>query len=83
MNQQNISPTPTQDAVIMLDFPSAMKEIIEGKKVTKLEWEDENAYGILRDGFLMLYKKNEQDYKDYQWIISDGDLKGEDYIVIN
>lgn len=56
-----------------------MRAIIQGERVTKLEWDDLRYYGELRDGFLMLHKP---DGKFYQWIISDGDLKGTDYVIV-
>ena len=35
---------------------------------------------MLRDGFLMLHKP---DGKFYQWVISEGDLTGTDYILLD
>ena len=65
-----------------LSFLEAMAKIVEGKKVTKLEWydQDHEYYAVFRGGFLMYHKP---DGKDYQWVISDGDIAGTDYIVIN
>lgn len=75
------------DAVVVekeqprMSFPDAMKKVIEGKRVTKLEWydQDKGYWAELKGGFLMYHKP---DGRDYQWIISDGDLLGTDYIVI-
>ena len=61
-------------------FPEAMREVLEGKKVTRVEWDDTEAYGYLNDGFLMIKKTD--DKKDYQWIVSEADLKAEDWIII-
>jgi hypothetical protein len=77
--KESPSPTPRKE-LIKMDFPSAMKEIIAGKKVTKLEWCNKMAYGVLERDWLLLYK---EDGKAYQWILSDADLKGEDYVVID
>lgn len=74
-----ISPEPIKVNPEM-NFPAAMRTIIMGSKVTKLEWDNENVYGVLRGGFLMLHK---EDDKDYQWTISEGDILGEDFIVVN
>lgn len=65
-----------------MSFVEAMAKIVEGKKVTKLEWydQDHEYYVVFRGGFLMYHKP---DGKDYQWVISDGDIAGNDYIVIN
>ena len=63
-----------------MDFPEAMQAVIQGRTVTKLEWDDMRYYGELRDGFLMLHKP---DGKFYQWVISEGDLTGTDYILLD
>lgn len=62
-----------------MSFPEAIKKVIEGEKIHKLEWKDRNYYAFLKDGFLCLHKT---DGKIYQWIINDGDLMGKDYIII-
>jgi len=82
-NETSTSPLPTTKKeeiteVSHLDFPAAMKEIIDGKKITKLEWDNTNTYCVLHEGILKLYKEN----KFYQWIINDGDLIGKDWVVI-
>jgi hypothetical protein len=64
-----------------IPFPEAMREVLEGKKVTRVEWDDTEAYGYLNDGFLMIKKTD--DKKDYQWIVSEADMKAEDWIIIN
>jgi hypothetical protein len=72
------SPLPKTDQTPM-DFPSAIARIIAGDKITKIEWNNPEYYGVLEGGFLMLHKP---DGKLYQWIVSDGDIMGEDWIVI-
>ena len=61
-------------------FTEAISEIIEGKKATRDEWDDKEAYGYLNDGFLMIKKSG--DKKDYQWIVSEADMKAEDWIIL-
>lgn len=74
------SPTPKKIVVEQkMNFTQAIAKVIEGAAITKLEWNNKNIYGTLKDGFLMLYK---EDGKSYQWILSDGDLLGEDYVVL-
>ena len=63
---------------IGMDFPDAMFQVISGKKITRLEWKDKNAYGCVAGGFLMIRTK---DSKLHQWIISDGDLQGKDWVI--
>jgi hypothetical protein len=64
----------------MMTFPEAIKQVIEGKVITKLEWGDENIYGALLAGRLKIHK---DDNKFYDWILNDGDLTGTDFIVIS
>jgi hypothetical protein len=72
------SPLPKKE-VKTLSFPEAIVEIIDGRRITKLEWNDVNIYGFLgTDGHL---KINLTD-KLADWILSDGDLKGIDYVVL-
>ena len=68
------SPVPTAN----MDFPNAIRRVIEGKKITKLEWDNENIYGVLKDGFLMIYRNG----KFNQWVISEGDLMGADWVIL-
>jgi len=65
---------------IGMDLPTALKVVIDGKTITKLEWANSNVYVVLRNGFLILHK---DDNKDYQWIISEADLTGHDWVVCN
>ena len=61
-----------------LDFYEAIKKMVDGHKLTKIEWEDMTTYGYLRNGVLTLHKGD----TDYQWIVSDGDINGTDWIVL-
>ena len=76
--KENVSPLPKK--AVEMDFPTAIQKIIEGRKITKLEWGNKFIYGELRDDFLMLRK---EDGKFYQWILSRADLEGTDYVVID
>ena len=62
------------------DFPWAMEMVLAERKVTRKDWEDKEAYGYLNDGFLMIKKTD--DKKDYQWIVSEADMKAEDWIIV-
>jgi len=63
-----------------MDFPTALKEVIEGKKITKLEWCNKDMYGIFENDWLILYR---EDGKPHQWMLNGGDLQGKDWVVIN
>ena len=62
-----------------LDFVSAISRILEGAKLTREEWDDKETYIHLADGFLMIHK---EDGKNYQLIVSEADMKAEDWILI-
>ena len=73
------SPKPTTIEVKKMDFPEAIRQVIKGKSVTKLEWQNHEFYVNLEDGYLKLHKP---DGKSYNLIVSDGDLMGEDWLLI-
>ncbi len=61
-----------------MDFPAAIECIIDGYKVTKLEWANKESYGLLKDGKLMIHLPD----GFHDWIINDGDLNGMDWILV-
>ena len=61
-----------------MDFPTAIKEVLVGKKIQKLEW-GKGFYGFLAGGFLKLQTP---DGKNYSWTLSKADLMGDDYLVV-
>lgn len=64
---------------VKMDFFTALREIISGKKVTKLDWNHLEYYGLVQDGSLRLHKPDGQ---FYDWILTLGDMSGTDYIII-
>jgi len=77
------SPVPGKfeppEAVPVLTFPEAVPEILKGKKLHKLEWEDEKYFVFLEDNRLKIHKP---DGKAYEWIMSKEDLASDDYIIL-
>jgi len=63
----------------LLIFAEAIKAILLGSLVSKVEWKDREIYGVLKDSHLKLHKS---DGKFYDWIISEGDLIGLDYFIL-
>jgi precorrin-3B methylase len=61
-----------------ISFGEAMKKIAEGSRVTKIEWGDKEIYGFLRAGILHIHNHE----GEHKWMISDGDINGTDYIVL-
>ena len=72
------SPIP-EKKIKSMNFGDAMKEVALGKKISKIEWKDINYYGVLDGEILKLHKP---DGNLHSWIISLGDLDGDDYILI-
>lgn len=55
-----------------------MQAVINGKRVTRLEWESTEDYGLLKDGFLTIHTKG----AFHQWIVSEADMIAEDWIIL-
>jgi hypothetical protein len=80
MPSPKVSKTPTK-AVIkegVMDFPDALRKVIDGKKITKLEWNDPKIYLFLDGGRLRMMKENTL----FDLIVSDGDLLGTDWVIV-
>lgn len=65
---------------VLMDFPDAIRQVILGKRITRLEWPNKEVFGFLNGNMLSLHK---QDGKNYQWLVSDGDLLADDWIVLS
>ena len=79
-----MSPTPkkVEEKVDLnqMDFPKALKEVIEGKKITKLEWCNRAVYVSILNEHLTIYK---DDGKPHDFIVRDSDIIGDDWVVIS
>ena len=60
-----------------MSFPTAIKEIANGKKVRRVSW-PENDYGVLENGWLSIFTNGKMNI----WKVSDGDFEGEDWILV-
>ena len=76
------SPVPAKkaDDKVQISFYQALKALANGGKITKLDWENDNIYGLLHNGLVSLHK---DDDKIYTWLVSDGDLDGKDWIILD
>lgn len=72
------SPIPVKKVQDELSFPDAIREVINGRKITRLGWNNDH-YCFLNDGFLSIYR----DGKNHQWLVNDGDMLGIDWIVLS
>lgn len=83
MKVESLSPTIVKKVEEQLQgvmkFPAAMNELIHGKKIHKLEWKDKQYFAVLKDNRVKLHKPDGQ---FYDWILSDGDVLGEDWVVV-
>ena len=76
---QTHSPLPNQAQKGATNFYKALEQVVTGKKITKLEWKNKEFYGVIDKEILKLHKP---DGKLYDWIISTGDLSGDDWVIL-
>ena len=77
MAKRTSSPVP-QPAQDPMSFLQALEAVIhQDAKITKLEWNDDGAYCMMRGGFLMIHRDDEW----FRWTLNDGDLLGEDWVI--
>ena len=73
-----LTPIPRkQGESITMDFPDAIREIIKGKKVTRIEWGNTD-YGFLKDEWLSIFRNG----RFHTWLVSEGDMSSQDWIVV-
>jgi len=53
-------------------------DIVAGKKVTKLEWDNKEEYGFMKDEILSIHRNG----KDHGWLVSLADISGEDWYAL-
>lgn len=75
---QATSPFPIKSVTVLMDFYSALRETMNGKRITRAEWNDPNIFGYIRDGYLRINLADGY----HNWIISDGDLAALDWHVL-
>lgn len=65
--------------LITMTFPEAIKELITGARISRLEWSDNFEYGYkATDGYLSIFTKG----KAHRWLVSDGDMEATDWFVL-
>ena len=60
-----------------MNFPDAIREVINGKKIARLSWRDTKDYGFMKNGWLTIFTRGEF----HTWSINDGDLEAQDWAV--
>ena len=73
-----LTPMPKiKGKAMTMDFPDAMRKVIEGKKIARVEWGNKD-HGLLKGEWLSIFTKNEF----HTWLVSQGDLEGNDWIIL-
>jgi hypothetical protein len=73
-----MNPVPQGKEEKLMTFGEAVMYTAKDKKIARREWEDKTVYGYMKLGVLSIFI----DGKVRQWIISDGDLQGEDWYIV-
>lgn len=77
--QDLLTPIPREvGQAITMSFYDALKETVKGSRIRRLSWESQSDYGLLKDGWLSIYTKG----AFHTWSVSDGDMEGQDWIVV-
>jgi len=61
-----------------MDFSTAIRKVIDGKKITRIDWAKPEAFGYLKDNILHIRL---EDGLDHQWILSEEDLLAFDWVL--
>lgn len=75
------SPRPTDKVLEQVDFGTAMEAVVNGKKATKLEWGNPEEYIFLRATILHI-RRETPDGTEHVWRVSDGDVRGTDWVIL-
>lgn len=73
------SPVPKKKQPATMTFSEAVEQVLMGNSITKLEWADKEYHVLLDAERLRLHKP---DGKYYDWIISEADARGDDYVFV-
>lgn len=60
-----------------MDFPDAMRHVLNGKKVARISWGNAD-YGFLKNEWLTIFTKGEF----HTWLVSAGDMEGNDWTIV-
>jgi len=74
----NESPIINKGTAKTMSFPEIIQKILDGKKVTRLEWGSNEEYGFMKNEELRIHTRGE----DHTWIVNKGDMMGNDWVVL-
>lgn len=60
-----------------MEFPTAMRAIIDGKQIARDSWEDDKIYCELNDGLLCIFT----DTGLHTWTVSVDDMMADDWVI--
>ena len=66
-----------QGESITMNFIDAMRELIAGKKISRVSWANTD-HCLMKDGWVSIFTKG----TFHTWTINDGDTEGNDWIVM-
>lgn len=73
-------PSPSRKQQSMLDFPSALKAVMAGQRITKQEWKNKAVTVSLNNGYLSL---TQETGATTALILRDADLAGTDWYIVH
>ena len=71
------SPTPKNTIPKPMSFTEAIQSIIDGKRVTRLEWANSD-YCFIKGEYLSIRTKGQE----HTWLVREVDMTGNDWVVL-
>lgn len=71
-----------KENIELLDFPEAIKHVIDGKSITKKDWDDESTFVFIGNSQLCIRKPGEKNNEFHPWMVHDSDLQGGDWYTL-
>lgn len=63
-----------------MGFSDIIQALLDGKHITRKEWDDKRTYGVINDHILCIRKSG--DKEERPWILTDADLLSDDWIIL-
>lgn len=80
---QTTSPTPKEAAIpATYLFTDALREILNGRKITRVAWGNNAIYGVIDKGILCIHGGDTGDGILHPWTLSEGDMTADDWIIL-
>jgi hypothetical protein len=80
---QSISPVVDAEVrPVTYLFSDALREVLNGNKITRIAWGNKDIYGIMNGGILCLYGGENGDSTLHHWTITEGDMTADDWVIL-